>query len=286
MSKGPTEVHALPFATTSYEADQDGTLHAVLPTRCVYATGEQTCVIFVDHYRERKTGPCHAVAVVGCRVHGRRRYTLYPPGHYPYGRVAAVAYSAGGELLLDADGNQPQWQATLFGAAQEAAEGRIWPAEQHSWEDRRDTRRRRTQGRRMEMAGRLTGVSGELDKREREKIATRLGVATMTVIEQARCWRRSWKSRGAAIVAVLAALACSATLGDRMGAAGAVSDLWGPPRPRLVARWEQAGKSWKVAPSGGSEAREPGAAGSHRERGPPATKALVRAEPDGATVGS
>ena len=40
------------------------------------------------------------------------------------------------------------------------------------------------------------------------------------------------------IVAVLVALACSAPLGDRMGAAGAVSDLWGPPRPRLVARWE------------------------------------------------
>ena len=119
------------------------------------------------------------------------------------------------------------------------------------------------------MAGRLTGVSGELDKRQREKIATRLGVATMTVIEQARCWRRSWKSRGAAIVAVLA---CSATLGDRMGAAGAVSDLWGPQRPRLVARCEQAGKSWKVAPTGGSEAREQGGAGSHRGRGPPAKR--------------
>ena len=138
---------------------------------------------------------CYAVAVVGCRVHGRRRYTLYPPGHYPYGRVAAVAYSAGGELLLDAVKSQPQWQATLFGAAQDAAAGRIWPAEQHSWEDRRDTRRRRTQGRRMEMAGRLTGVSAELDERQREQIATRLGVATMTVISGARRWGRRWIGR-------------------------------------------------------------------------------------------
>ena len=47
----------LPFATTSYETDQDGTLCVVLPSRCVYATGEQTCAIFVDHYRKRKTGP-------------------------------------------------------------------------------------------------------------------------------------------------------------------------------------------------------------------------------------
>ena len=127
------------------------------------------------------------------------------------------------------------------------------------------------------MGGRLTGVSGGLDEREREKIATRLGVATMTVISGARRWGRSWQGRGAAIVAVLVALACSATPGDRMGAAGAVSDLWGPPRPRLVARWEQAGKSWMVAATGGSEAREQGVAGSPRGRAPPATKAPVRA---------
>ena len=89
--------------------------------------------------------------------------------------------------------------------------------------------------------GRLTGVSGGLEEREREReqIATRLGVATMTVLSGARRWGRSWQRRGAAIVAVLLALACSATLGDRMGAAGAVSDLWEPPRPRLVARWEK-----------------------------------------------
>ena len=70
MFPGATEAHALPLATTNYEADEDGTLHAVLPSRCVYATGEQTCAMFVDHYRKRKTGPCYPVAVVGCRVHG------------------------------------------------------------------------------------------------------------------------------------------------------------------------------------------------------------------------
>ena len=252
-------------------------------SRCVYATGEQTCAMFVDHYRKRKTGPCYPVAVVGCRVHGKRRYTLYPAGHYPYGRGSAD--SAGGELLWEADRGGPAWQATLFGAAQDAAQGQLWRSEQNWWQ-RWDARRRRTQGRRLEMAGRLTGVSGGLKEREREQIATRLGVATMTVLSGAHRWGRSWQSRGAAIVAVLGALACSATLGDRMGAAGAVSDLWGPPRPRLVARWEQAGKSWLVAASGGSEAREQGAAGSHRGRAPPATKAPVRTVSGSATVGS
>ena len=201
MFPGATEAHALLFATTNYEADEDGTLHAVLPSRCVYATGKQTCAMFVDHYRKRKTGPCYPVAVVGCRVHGRRRYTLYPAGHYPYGLVAVVPYSAGGELLLEADSGGPPWQATLFGAAQDAAQGQMWPSEQNWWQ-RRDARRRRTQGRRLEMDGRLTGVSGGLEEREREQIATRLGVATMTVISGARRWGRSWQSRGAAIVAI------------------------------------------------------------------------------------
>ena len=285
MSEGATEAHALPLATTNYQADQDGTLRAVLPSRCVYATGEQTCAIFVDHYRERKTGPRYPLAVVGCGVHGRRRYTLYPPGHYPYGRVAVVPYSASGELLLEADRGRPQWQATLFGAAQDAKQGEVWPSEQHWWQAL-STPCRRTQGRRLELAGRLTGVSPELDQRQREQIATRLGVATMRVIAEAQRWGRSWPSRGAAIMAVLLALAVSATLGDRMGAAGAVSDLWGPPRPRLVARWEQAGKSWIVAASGRSEAREQGVADHLRGRAPPATKAPVRAVSGGATVGA
>ena len=230
--------------------------------------------------------PCYyAIAVVGCRVHGGRRYTLYPPGHYPYGRVAATPCSASGELLLDAAGRRPQWQATLFAAAQDAEQGKLWPSAQNWWQPL-STPCRRTQGRRLEMAGRLTGVSPELDEREREQIATRLGVATMTVISEAQRWGRSWPSRGAAIVAVLEALVCSATLGDRMGAAGAVSDLWGPPRPRLVARWEQAGKSWLVAATDRSEAREQGVAGSLGGRAPPATKAPVRTVSGGATVGA
>ena len=93
----------------------------------------------------------------------------------------------------------PSRQATLFGAAQDALQGQMWPAEQNWWQ-RRDARRRRTQGRRLEMGGRLTGVSGGLEEREREQIATRLGVATMTVLSGAHRWGRSWQSRGAAIV--------------------------------------------------------------------------------------
>ena len=66
----------------------------------------------------------------------------------------------------------------------------------------------------------------------------------MTVRTGARRWGRGRQSCGAAIMAVLLALACDATLPDRMAAAGAASDLWGPSRPRAGGalgdgRWER-----------------------------------------------
>ena len=52
-----------------------------------------------------------------------RRYTLYPPGHYPYGRVSYAPYSTAGQVLVDAESGQPQWEATLFEAALDARAG-------------------------------------------------------------------------------------------------------------------------------------------------------------------
>ncbi len=276
---------ALPFATTNYTEDQEGVLRAVLPSRCVYAAGEQTCVMFVDHYRERKTGPCFPVAVVGCRVHAGRRYTLYPPGHYPYGRVSYAPYSTTGQVLVDAESGQPQWEATLFEAALDAEREERWPSEQQWWE-RLEVPRRRTQERRLEVAGRLTGVHPQLAEDARERIATRLGVATMVLIAGARAWGRWWRTRGSAVTAVLHALAGGASLLDRLAAAGAVSDLWGPPRPRRVARWEAAGASWVLAPARGSAAVEQHTGGVAHRRPPPHTTVAHRAACGGATVGA
>ena len=263
-----TRAPALPFATTNYVEDREGVLRAVLPSRCVYATGEQTCVMFVDHYRERKTGPCFAVAVVGCRVHGGRRYTLYPPGHYPYGRVAYAPYSASGQVLVDAESGQPRWEATLFEAALDAEQGQRWASEGQWWH-RVEVARRRTQGRLLELAGRLSGVHPQLAEDARERIATRLGVATMILIAGARAWGRWWRTRGAAVAAVLDALGGGASLVDRLAAAGAVSDRWGPPRPRQVARWEAAGGSWVLAPADGSAVVERGLTERARRRRAP-----------------
>lgn len=278
-----TRARALPFATTNYTEDQEGVLRAVLPSRCVYATGEQTCVMFVDHYRERKTGPCYAVAVVGCRVHAGRRYTLYPPGHYPYGRVSYAPCSASGQVLVDAQSGQPPWEQTLFGAALDAEQGQSWPSEQQWWQDS-DTPGRRTQGRRVELAGRLTGVHPQLAESARERIATRLGVATMVLIAGARAWGRGWRTRSAALLGVLNAMAHDASLMERLPAAGAVSDLWGR---RLVVRWEATGASWVLAVRvEGSAAAEQHRCVSACGRSPPATNEPLPAACGGATVGA
>ena len=123
-------------------------------------------------------------------------------------------------------------------AAVDANKGDLWPEEER-WCKRPAAGRRRRQGRHLAMADRLTGVHPQLDQRQRERIAARLGVAALTLIEGARRWGRSWRNRGAAILAVLSAIPSGASLLDRMLAAGAVSGLWDSHQPRRAPqRWD------------------------------------------------
>jgi len=255
----------LPFATTTYEADHQGVLRAQLPSQCVFATGAQTCCIFVDHYRLRKTGPGYPVAVIGCGVHRDARYTLYPPGHVPYGRRAVAPYRPSGQLVVDPERRKPPWEATLFAAALDAAKGERWPAEDRWFQP--DPRRRQTQGRSLQRAGRLVGVHPQLEDTLRERIATRLAVPTMTLIAGARSWDGNWKLRGEAILKVLMALPEETSLLDRLLEAGALSGLWGRP-----CRWEARQKRWVKGREPGSRGSEQHGEGGSRSRAPPPTK--------------
>jgi hypothetical protein len=218
------------FQEALYEADERGRLRPVPPLRCAFAEGPGPCHLFIDHFRRRKTGPRFPLAVVGCRDHPDGRYTLYPPGHFPYGREAVVACSPWGELQVDASTGEPLWEATLFYAAQDAAEGERWPADS-PWND---SRRRRTQGRWLDFAGRLLGVHPGQDEGTRERIAARLGVPLVRLLDQARRWGVDWRTRGAVILAVLQLIEPGGLLLDHLLAAGAVADLWPEPR-RAVA---------------------------------------------------
>ena len=232
------------FATTPYAVDESGELRAVVPARCVYASPTEACSVYVDHRRQRKTGPRYPVAVVGCTEHPVGRHTLYPPGHVPYGRAAVVSCSASGALLRAGETRDRWWETTLFCAAVDAADGARWPSDSPA----DDSRRRRTQGRRLELAGRLVGVHPELDEGTRERVASRLGVGTMMLRSGARSWSRSWTQRGAAVLAVLVALALDGALLDRLLAAGVLVGVW-----TGVGRWDAARGSWIMPRSSPAE---------------------------------
>jgi len=251
------------FATAPYEADEQGQLRAVLPTRCPFASPEEDgCRLGVNHRRERKTGPCFPLDVVRCARHPVHSFTLYPAGHFPYGRTALARCSVAGPLLTDAETGEPVWGGTIFEAAQQADCGVRWPS--HSATDAPAVRR--TQGRHLELAGLLLGVHPDLDDGEREQIATRLRLPTMTLRSAAALWSVSWSLRGAAIALVHAALAIDGSLLDRLLSAGYAAGLWAQPR-----RWEPP-NHWVVARS--TEPERPADASSE-SRAPPPTKSLV-----------
>ena len=142
---------------------------------------------------------------------------------------------------MDVDTGQPPWEATIFSAAVQASEGEAWSSESPF----DDPRRRRTQGCRLQFAGRLVGVHPQLDGRDRERIATRLAVQTMMLLAGAVMWTKGWKMRGQAIMAVLAGIPLQVSLLDRLLAAGAVGGLWTHRHPQ---RWDSDRNTWIVAP--------------------------------------
>jgi len=251
-----------------YEPDAGGVLRVVLPERCVHAKADETCSLFIDHHRPRKTGPGFPLAVVGCSRHPVTRYTLYPPGHVPHGRVAVVPCSPSGPLLQASDTGQPAWRATLLDAAHDAADRDWWPA--HSPAD--DRRRRRTQGWHLQRVGLLLGVHPATQARTRERIATRLRVPTMTLRSAAHHWTHRWQAQGAAVISVLAALPHDASLLDRVLAAGAQAGLWPPPQ-----RWDAGRRIW-VRPRSRSPKRPVG--GPSRSRASPPTTSRTDAAAD------
>jgi len=179
----------------------------------------------VHHYRARKTGPCFPLAVVVCAAHPGRYWTIYPKGHFPYGRAPVAPVSTTGVLFVDVKTQVPTWAETYFAAAIDAANGTWWSSES----PHKDPRRRRTQGRRLERAGWLLGVHPSLDDEVRELIASCLGVPLMRLQTASRAWGVPWATRGRAVTSLLEAMPATASLPTRMLSAGAAGGLWAEP---------------------------------------------------------
>jgi hypothetical protein len=239
-----------PFLVTTYVPDEQGRLVAKVPERCPAVKTGEPCQLRVNHCRERKTGPCFPLAVVRCSTH-QVAFTVYPPGHYPYGRVAVAPAAPDGELLRkgDADATETSnaegdavsrpldWVLSVFSAAQDASQGQAWPRESPA--------RWRTQGRWLQLGARLLGIGPVADdvadeQRHREQMAETLGVPALHLLEGARRFRlsRGYRERGRAVVEVLQQLPVPRSLSERLLAAGAIAGLWGRP-----SRWDPGGRT-------------------------------------------
>lgn len=213
-----------PFVVTPYFPREDGVLTPQIPDvgPCGAATGE-ACRLAVDHRRQRKTGPCFPLTVMHCRTH-RRGFTLYPPGHVPYGRqlIAPVSFD-GAPVRSD---EETPYRGTIFRAAFDAtAQGQARGAECLRSTERRSLRR----------LTRLVGVDPGLTMTERAAVSEVLVVALLLLVDQMRrVWRESGVPRSAeAVVAVVSRLPRTPRVADRLAVAGYVAGLWGRPY-----RWE------------------------------------------------
>ncbi len=217
-----------------------------MPDRCAGAQGADSppCKLHVHHWRERKTGPQVPVLVVLCQTHGVA-FTLYPPGHVPYGRVAVAPADLEGQPLRPADHSPSElvlaWEGTIAAAAQDAAEGKAWPRSGN--DSTRAPGSWRTQGRHL---GRLAGILGLAGESQLLPQGP-LGVPALSQREASSAYRDAtgYRGRGRAmclLIGEVTALRCDVL--DVMLAAGFAAGCWGRPR-----RWDaRTGRLHDVVP--------------------------------------
>jgi len=214
------------FVVAPYRARPDGTLEPDIPTEGICAAQDRRpCKLNVDHRRERSTGPCFALTVMRCRSH-KRGFTLYPPGHVPYGRIAVAPVASDASPIRDEDGAE-RYRGTLFEACLDAARRKPW----HREHDGSTSRWWGTQLRRLTLAAQLLAVAPGVSSRRREQAAEILCVDLLLLHEQARKMRKAqgYHHRGTAIRQVLDAMPYTSFLPERLLECGHLGGLWGAP---------------------------------------------------------
>lgn len=243
-----TASDARPFLVGAYEADGDEVLRPLLPAWCLHALpGDAPCRLRSHHFRDRKTGPCLPVLVASCSTH-RHAFTIYPPGHVPYGREAVAPVGLRGDLLIrpaaaaEGSGGGPvstparlAWETTWFGAAQDAAAGVPWHRDRL---DRPGEPGWSTQQRWLDHGARQLGLGADLVEATRERVALALDVPCLVLIEASRALAgaRGYRARGAVVAEVLTGLPVRRSLPDDLLGCGYRTGLWGRP-----GRWDPGG---------------------------------------------
>ncbi len=217
------------FIITPYQPDEHGVLRPSVPDRCRGVPDDgPPCDLRVHHWRERKTGPEFPLLVMECRTHGVA-FTLYPPGHVPYGRCPVAPVDLQGRPLCTADEHGREatlsWEQTLFGAALDGAHRKAWPRrnglpeQQGCW---------RTQGRRIRQLGQIVGL---VDAGDNPMLGP-LGVSALGLREARAAYAQAkgYKDRGRAVGTIAMELQrASCDVLDLVLAAGFASGRWGHP---------------------------------------------------------
>lgn len=224
------------FVLTPYFTNADGQLTAEIPAICPKGHNDgESCRITINHHRARKTGPCFPLTVVECHTHSLY-FTLYPPGHVPYGRRPLTAHVAvnGDKITYEStDIHNPEnklvgFENSLFDAALSACRSIIWPKE--SLTGSMDPRFN-TQLRQLDRASRLLGIHGTLDIKQTEEIVEILNLPGQVVAENLSelMHQSTVKRQGLAICQMLTALPQTLSLFERLADAGSTAALWPTP---------------------------------------------------------
>ena len=181
------------------------------------------------------------MAVMECCTHDCA-FSLYPPGHVPYGRaaVAPVAPDAS-PLLLPAEEEGAQqgamwalatWEQTRFGAALDAATGKLWPRDGPS-------SHRAIQRTRVDELAALLGLDADLPAPTGEAFARALDIPRLMLLDATTQYQQAGAfDAGAQVLVGLLnhpALRSRCVL-ERVLTCGALAGLWGPAHGWEVAR--------------------------------------------------
>ena len=175
-----------------------------------------------------------------CSTH-KLGFTVYPPGHVPYGRQRIAPVALDGSPTQERAEPRQQFEGTIFDAALDAARNRLWLSES---EQGSLTPRFPTQLRHLSQSAFLLGLSPDLKQTQREEIGQILSIPGQILHDTVKhiCEDRSCSALGKSIRAILGLLPKTSSLFERLAEAGSVAGLW-----RCVQLWCGKLRIWRFS---------------------------------------
>ena len=211
-----------PFVSSPYSPGGEGVLAPAIPdVGPCSRQSKPACSVFLHHKRPRLTGPCFPLSVVRCRTHGVT-FTLYPPGHVPYGRKAI-----GSDVPTVGMAGAKAFVGTLFDASLDASQGSPWPRVCPGG----STQWWGTQRQYLSIAMHLCGVAPDMSTTLREILAAALQTETLLLLDgsAAITAQPGYQSRGQAVRTVLEQLPSGPCAIERLSVSGHLIGFWGAP---------------------------------------------------------